>query len=77
MMQAASKRGGGKLEFPGASQYMDRHGKLRWRLRRAGSSVNLGTEYGRADFIRRYNAAMGLQDPPSTRSIRAVAGSLG
>lgn len=76
-MQAASKRGRGTPEFPGASQYMDRHGKPRWRLRRAGSSVSLGTEYGSEDFIRRYNAAMNLQDQPSTRAIQAVPGSLG
>ncbi len=64
-------------EFPGVSQYTDRHGKLRYRLRRAGSTVNLGAEYGSADFVRRYNAAMRCEDGPSTRAIRAIPGSLG
>lgn len=45
-------------EFPGVSQYKDRHGKVRWRYRLNGRTVNLGTEYGSPEFIRRYSAAV-------------------
>lgn len=45
-------------EFPGVSHYRDRHGKLRWRYRAKGFTVNLGRDYGSTEFIRRYNAAV-------------------
>lgn len=45
-------------EFPGASKYKDRHGKLRWRYRSKGSVFQLGTDYGSPEFLRRYNAAV-------------------
>lgn len=45
-------------EFPGVSHYRDRHGKLRWRYRQKGTTINLGTEYGSPEFIRRYTAAV-------------------
>jgi integrase len=48
-----------KREFPGASPYTDRHGTRRWRFRAgSGFSRELGTEYGSADFVRRYEAAL-------------------
>lgn len=45
-------------EFPGVGHYRDRHGKLRWRYRHKGFTVNLGTDYGSPEFLRRYNAAV-------------------
>lgn len=51
-----SKGSGG--EFPGVTSYKDRHGKVRWRFRVAGATINLGTEYGSPEFIRRYSAAV-------------------
>lgn len=47
-----------RQEFPGVGHYKDRHGKLRWRYRSKGFTVNLGTDYGSAEFLRRYNAAL-------------------
>lgn len=44
--------------YPGVSQYKDRHGKVRYRYRVAGKTINLGTEYGSPEFIRRYSAAV-------------------
>ena len=47
-----------KRTFPGASPYKDRHGQRRWRLRKGGFSRELGKEYGSADFVQRYEAAL-------------------
>jgi integrase len=44
-------------KYPHASSYRDRHGKLRWRYRVKGISVELGTSYGSDEFKRRYQAA--------------------
>jgi integrase len=58
---ASARKGGvSKLtqEFPGVSHYRDRHGKLRWRYRKDGLVVNLGTVYGSPEFLRRYTAAV-------------------
>lgn len=53
-------------EYPGVSHYRDRHGKLRWRYRKDGFTVNLGTTYGSPDFIRRYTAAQAGERLPSS-----------
>jgi integrase len=45
-------------QFPGASSYPDRHGQRRWRYRKGGFSRDLGTDYGSADFVRQYEAAV-------------------
>jgi integrase len=45
-------------QFPGVSSYPDRHGQRRWRYRKGGFSRDLGTDYGSADFVRRYEAAV-------------------
>ena len=47
-----------RKKFPGATPYFDRHGKRRWRYRKGGRSVELGTEYGSDDFVERYEAAV-------------------
>lgn len=47
-----------KKQYPGATPYLDRHGKRRWRFRKGGFSAELGTEYGSDDFTRRYEAAL-------------------
>lgn len=53
-----------KRQFPRASSYQDRHGRRRWRFRRRGVSVELGTEYGTDDFIRRYTEAESRANGP-------------
>ncbi len=45
-------------QYPGATPYTDRHGRRRWRYRIGGFSRDLGTEYGSAEFVRRYEAAL-------------------
>lgn len=47
-----------KRQYPGATPYFDRHGKRRWRFRKGGFSVELGSDYGSDDFIQRYDAAV-------------------
>ncbi len=76
-MRPAAKQDGGKQDFPGVSHYYDRHGKPRWRYRKNGFTVSLGSEYGSPEFIRRYNAATRPEEGQSTRAIRAIPGSLG
>lgn len=44
-------------QYPGVSSYPDRHGQRRWRYRKGGFSRDLGTDYGSADFVQRYEAA--------------------
>ncbi len=44
-------------QFPRASAFKDARGKRRWRWRHKGREVQLGTDYGSADFIRRYEEA--------------------
>ncbi|MDO9641353.1 MAG: tyrosine-type recombinase/integrase [Pseudotabrizicola sp.] len=43
--------------FNNVTSYHDRHNKLRWRHRKGGRTTSLGTEYGSAEFIRRYAVA--------------------
>lgn len=45
-------------QFPNVTHYRDRHQKLRWRYRKAGFTINLGTNYGSEEFIMRFNAAV-------------------
>ncbi|MEL6388388.1 MAG: tyrosine-type recombinase/integrase [Pseudomonadota bacterium] len=47
-----------RRQYPGATPYQDRHGKRRWRFRRAGRVWQLGTEYGSPQFVERYEAAV-------------------
>jgi integrase len=44
-------------QFPNVTSFRDRHNKLRWRYRKDGATVSLGTDYGSAEFISRYAAA--------------------
>lgn len=65
-----------KQEFPGVSHYRDRHGKLRWRYRDKGFTVNLGREYGSPEFIRRYTAAVNGERLPAGGSPRRTSQAL-
>jgi site-specific recombinase XerD len=46
-----------KSKFPNAHSYVDVRGKIRWRHRKTGKDIQLGTAFGSDDFIRRYEAA--------------------
>lgn len=61
-----------KQEFPYVSHFRDRHGKLRWRYRREGKSVALGTDYGSPEFLRRLNAATRGERLPVGEATRKV-----
>ena len=47
-----------RREFPGATYFRDRHGKMRWRYREKGFIAQLGTDYGSPEFVKRYEAAL-------------------
>ncbi|MBR9851256.1 MAG: hypothetical protein GYB27_17925 [Rhodobacteraceae bacterium] len=65
-------------QYPGATSYLDRHGKRRWRFRKGGFSAELGSEYGSEDFIRRYEAALeGHRTRGGVGAGRAKPGSVG
>lgn len=57
-MPKNSKAKGGRSKYIGVSSYKDRHGKTRYRYRSKGFTVNLGTDFGSDDFMRRYRAAL-------------------
>lgn len=44
--------------YPYVSSFTDRHGKLRWRYRKDGITVALGTDYGGPEFTTKLNAAI-------------------
>jgi len=52
------KNGKAQKKFPGATSYLDRHGKRRWRYRRGGNSVELGANFGSENFRERYERAI-------------------
>lgn len=58
--------------FPNLTRVTDRHGKTRWRYRRAGFSAYIHGEYGSAEFRASYEAAVaqsyGGQAPKPTRA---------
>jgi len=58
-----------RKQFPGATPYMDRHGKRRWRFRKGSFSAQLGTNYGSDEFVERYEAAL---DGHRTRGLSGV-----
>jgi site-specific recombinase XerD len=47
-----------RKEYPAATPYTDARGKRRWRYRKNGKSFELGTEYGSAEYVRRFEAAV-------------------
>lgn len=58
-------------DFPHASSYKDRHGKDRWRVRRAGRTVQLPHAPGHPDFAAAYHAALeGRPKPQSAVVVR-------
>ena len=60
--------------LPGVSWFKDKHGKVRWRYRKADMTVPLGTEYGGQEFMRRYrNACEGISLAASPQEGRAGA----
>ena len=60
--------------FPGASAYVDRHGRRRFRYRAKGFSAELGSEWGSPEFVRRYELARRGQKDTSAR--RAAPGTV-
>ena len=63
--------------YPGASPYTDRHGARRWRFRKGGFSRELGTTYGSAEFMNRYEAArLELEAGRKAGAGHAVSGSI-
>lgn len=64
-------------QYPGTSPYHDRHGKRRWRFRKNGFSAELGSDYGSAEFTRRYEDALaGQRSDPSAESGKIISRSI-
>ena len=70
-------------EYPHAGSYLDRHGKRRWRFRRAGKTIQLPGSPGKPEFQAAYAAALAgkpvektqvhrLPTAASPRSLRAA-----
>lgn len=62
--------------FPHAKAYRDRHGKIRWRYRHKGVTAELGTEWGREEFCRRYADAVNGHAKGGAGASRTVPGTL-
>lgn len=66
-----------RREFPGVSSYYDRHGKRRWRFRKRGFSAELGSDYGSAEFVQRYeDALVGLRSGPGAGADKIIPKSI-
>lgn len=64
-------------QYPLAKSYTDRHGRLRWRVRRKGVSIELGANYGTEDFVRRYaDAVARLNAPREAGKARVKPGTM-
>lgn len=60
-----------------ASAYFDRHGKQRWRFRKAGFSTELGSDYASPDFVQRYeDAVAGMRSGPGARAGKSIPRSI-
>jgi len=58
-------------DYPFASSYDDRHGKARWRFRRAGRTIQLPHEPGHPEFAAAYRDALeGRQRPKAAAVVR-------
>lgn len=56
-------------DYPHASSYQDRHGKTRWRYRRAGKTVQLPYAPGHPDFEAAYQNALAGRSTPRPASV--------
>ncbi len=66
-----------RKKYPGVSHYRDRHGKLRWRYRKVGLTVELGPDYESDLFLRRYQQAVnGTYLPDGAGASRTSPGSI-
>jgi len=61
-------------DYPHASSYKDRHGKARWRFRRAGRTVQLPQAPGHPDFDKAYTAALEGRQKPQPASVVRLPG---
>src|SRR4051794_35396319 len=56
-------------EYPGASSYLDRHGKRRWRFRHGKKTPTRPGEPGRQDFEVAYRAAVEGRPAPQPAAV--------
>lgn len=59
--------------YPNASSYRDRHGKVRWRFRRAGKTTPLPGQPGEPEFEAAYRAAVTGVKPRRAEVVRHPA----
>lgn len=62
--------------YPHAGVYRDRHGKPRWRFRRAGRTVQLPQAPGHPDFEAAYLAALEGREKPSPATVVRFPGQV-
>lgn len=60
--------------YPGVGSYFDRHGKLRWRLRRGGKTLCLPCGPDHSDFRSAYLKALNGERPKDVRTKLSFAG---
>lgn len=61
-----------KAALPFVSHFRDRHGKVRWRYRKDGVNVPLGSDYGSPEFLRRLKVAKTTKPKPTGEAPRKV-----
>jgi hypothetical protein len=61
-------------DYPHADSYQDRHGKTRWRFRRAGRTVSLPAAPGHSDFEPAYRAALEGRAKPQPAAVVRLPG---
>lgn len=64
------------IDHPQASSYSDRHGKTRWRYRRAGKTISLPGQPGEPAFEEAYCAAVEGRTPVKAQAIALPGASL-
>lgn len=70
------RRSPGRNPYPGVSKNTDRHGKVRWRLRKKGlPPTYLPGEYGSAEFRAAYEAALKGVSPAPGESLHHTRGT--
>ncbi|MBO9399743.1 hypothetical protein [Shimia sp. R9_3] len=54
-------------DFPNVTSFKDRHGKRRWRYRKANVHVALGSDYGSEEFMAKLEEAMARSGTHATK----------
>lgn len=64
------------MQYPNASAYKDRHGKVRWRFRHKGKTISLPGAPGDPEFEEHYSAAVEGRTPQKADVVRLPGAAL-